>query len=103
MDLDEKITHFLAVTKTEPARSKLEPYAELIRGLRQRRWTNQKIAQLLRDEFGVIVAANTVFAFVKVRARKREVPAPPVSAAPPVRPILPASPAPRKPRFKFDG
>ena len=99
MNLDEKIADFLAATKAEPARSKLEPYAELIRGLRQRRWTYQKIAQVLRDEFDVTVAANTVFAFAKVRAGKRGVPAPAISADPP---LLPAQPTPRKRRFHLD-
>ena len=95
MNLDEKIADFLAATKAEPARSKLEPYAELIRGLRQRRWTYAKIAQALRDDFDVTVAPNTVFAFVKARARKREVPAP-------AAPALPVNSGPRKPRFKLD-
>ena len=98
MNLDEKIADFLAATKAEPARSKLEPYAELIRGLRQRRWTYAKIAQVLRDDFNVTVAPNTVFAFVKVRAKKRELP-PPAPAAPP---IVPAQPTPRKRRFHLD-
>ena len=99
MSLDEKIAQFLTATKAEPARSKLEPYAELIRGLRQRRWTYKRIAQVLRDDFDVTVAANTVFAFVKVRARKREAPPPPGSAAPS---LLPTDPTPRKRRFHLD-
>ena len=99
MNLDEKIADFLAASKAAPARSKLEPYAELIRGLRQRRWTYQRIAQVLAQEFGVTVAANTVFAFVKVRAGKRDGPAPPISGAPP---FVPAQSTPRKRRFHLD-
>ena len=70
MSLDEKITEFLAHAKPKAAQSKLEPYAELIRTLRQRRWTYLQIAATLQTEFGVTVAANTIFAFVKVRSGK---------------------------------
>ena len=70
MSLDERITEFLAQAKPKAAQSKLEPYAELIRTLRQRRWTYIQIAATLRTEFGVTAAANTIFAFVKVRSGK---------------------------------
>jgi transposase len=53
MNTDDKIWAFLARAKSRPAPSKLDPYHELIRGLRQRRWTYQQIAAVLRDEFAV--------------------------------------------------
>lgn len=70
MNLDDKITAFLADADAKSARSKLEPYAELIRQLRQRRWTYVQIAQALREQFGVTVHPTTVHAYVKVRSGK---------------------------------
>lgn len=72
MSLDQHITDFLAKAGAKPATSKLEPYAGLVRTLRQRRWTYLQIVQALRDEFGLIVAPSTVHAFVKARAGKRK-------------------------------
>ena len=68
MNLDDKITGFLAVADVKAARSKLEPYTELIRQLRQRRWTYDQIAQALRNEFGLCAHRTTIHAFVKARA-----------------------------------
>jgi hypothetical protein len=98
MSLQDKIAAFLAQAETKSAPSKLEPYAELIRQLRQRRWTYQRIAIALRDDFCVSVAPSTIHAFVKVRAKKKSVPALPTpdTLSPP--PISPA----RKPRFNLD-
>jgi hypothetical protein len=99
MDLDQEIADFLKTTEAGSSRSKLEPYAELIRGLRQRRWTYEKIADALRTRFGVTVAPSTVFAFVKVRARRKAgfvLPAPAVTACDPHGPGAP------RPRFRID-
>ncbi|MFT3784081.1 MAG: hypothetical protein QM790_18905 [Nibricoccus sp.] len=71
MSLENKISEFLAQADTKPAASKLEPYAELIRTLRQRRWTYQQIAIAMKEQFGVTVAASTMHNFVKVRAKKK--------------------------------
>jgi hypothetical protein len=99
MDLDQQITDFLARAGTNPAASKLVPYAELIRQLRQRRWPYQRIADALRNDFGVSVAPSTIHAFVKVRAKQKGG----LVMSPPNFPIPSASPAkPIRPRFHLD-
>jgi IS30 family transposase len=93
MSLDERISAFLAHADAEPARSKLEPYADLIRTLRQRRWTYVQIAQALRDEFTLSVHPTTIHAFVKVRAKRKTAP----SCTPEA-----TSPIAKRPRFNLD-
>jgi IS30 family transposase len=70
MNLDDQIANFLADADARPARSKLEPYADLIRELRQRRWTFRKIADALRERFAVTASPSTIHDFAKVRARR---------------------------------
>jgi hypothetical protein len=99
MSLEQEIANFLKTTDAGSGRSKLEPYAELIRGLRQRRWTYRQITGALHRQFGVVVAPSTVFAFVKVRARRKAgfvLPAPAVTACDPNGAAAP------RPRFKID-
>jgi transposase len=89
MNLDDQIAKFLADADARPARSKLEPYAKLIRELRQRRWTYRKIAAALADRFGIRASPSTIHDFLRVRAhqphgRKPEAPTkPPSSTAKP--------------------
>lgn len=97
MSLDDQISAFLAKADTKSAPSKLEPYAELIRTLRQRRWTYRQIAAALRQDFSVTVAPSTIHAFVKVRANRKGVPALPAPDTPSTNPA-----ALRKPRFNLD-
>jgi IS30 family transposase len=70
MSLDDQIAKFLADADARPARSKLEPYAGLIRELRQRRWTFRKIADALREQFAITASPSTIHDFAKVRARR---------------------------------
>jgi len=70
MNLDDQIANFLADADARPARSKLEPYAELIRELRQRRWTFRKIADALRERFAVTASPSTIHDFARVRAQR---------------------------------
>lgn len=100
MSIEEKISDFLARADTRPAASKLESYRDLIRTLRQRRWTFREIAMALREEFGVSVAPSTIHAFVKVRKHRKEQPSFP-SAAADNSPMADKPPAP-KPRFHLD-
>jgi len=51
-------------------RSKLEPYAALIRALRARGRSYREIVTILRDRCGLRVAVHTVHHFVQGRARK---------------------------------
>lgn len=55
----------------KPFQSKLEPFYEFIRECRIKRWSYQKIAEVLTTEKHLPVSANTVFSFVKVRAKRR--------------------------------
>ena len=55
----------------KPFQSKLEPFYEFIREGRSKRWSYQKIADVLTHEKGLPVSANAVFSFVKVRAKRR--------------------------------
>ena len=50
-------------------RSKLEPYAALIRALRSRGRSYREIVTILRERCGLHVATHTVFHFVRARAR----------------------------------
>ena len=97
MNLDDQIAHILADADARPARSKLEPYADLIRELRQRRWTFRKIADALRERFAVTASPSTIHDFAKVRARRANAdirPAQPADS----QPKAVATPA-NKPRY----
>ena len=98
MNLDEQIANFLASADNRPPRSKLEPYADLIRGLRQRRWTYRKIAAALRERFGLATGKSSIHDFLRVRARRPALEAPPGNDLP----APPPSPTPRKRRFHLD-
>jgi hypothetical protein len=57
----------------KPFQSKLEPFADLIRDWRRRRKSYRLIAQMLRDEHGVVTDHTTVWSYVKVRSRSRPI------------------------------
>ena len=105
MNLEQKITAFLATAETQPPQSKLEPYTELIRSLRQKRWPYHRIAKALQDDFGIKAAPSSIHNFVKVRAKKidRCVIAPPTTtSALSLNPTPPAVPVIKRPRFNLD-
>jgi hypothetical protein len=56
-----------------PFQSKLEPFADIIRDLRRHRKSYRLIAQMLRDEHGIIVDHSSIWSYVKVRSRSRPV------------------------------
>jgi IS30 family transposase len=58
-------------------RSKLEPYASLIRGLRTRSRSYREIVTILREQCGLRVAVHTVYHFVRAREQKRGARRPP--------------------------
>jgi hypothetical protein len=70
----------------KPFQSKLEPFYEFIREGRSKRWSYQKIAEVLTNEKGLSVSANAVFSFVKVRAKRRRLYALPPLETPPFFP-----------------
>jgi hypothetical protein len=104
VNLDDKITAFLAAADAKAARSKLEPFADLIRQLRQRRWTYVQIAHALSEQFGLAVHPTTVHAFVKVRSGKGKgvltMSTPAVASVTSPKPVVQNQPARR--RFNLD-
>ena len=105
MNLEQKITSFLATADTQPPQSKLEPYTELIRTLRQKRWPYHRIAKALQDDFGIKAAPSSIHNFVKVRAKKMD----PFVIAPPetpssqsIKPTSPVAPVTKRPRFNLE-
>jgi len=58
-------------------RSKLEPYAALIRALRARGRSYREIVTILREHCGLRVATHTVYHFVQARAQKEGARRPP--------------------------
>lgn len=87
--MDERLQKLLAEMPERPPRSKLEPYAEVIRELRKKRRTYQEIAAFFREHLQLSVAPSTIHEFVKTRARqarnrqaeRMELPPPQSSAA----------------------
>jgi hypothetical protein len=67
-------------------RSKLEPYAALIRALRVRGRSYRDIVTILRARCGLHVAVHTVYHFVRARAKKESAGRfPPPAPSPPRR------------------
>lgn len=105
MSLDHKISEFLSSAGDRPPASKLEPYTELIRQLRQRKWTYTQIAEILRDKFNLSVAPSTIHNFVKVRSTGKK----PIALVPmdiqqvkQVYPTKTETTPPKRPRFHLD-
>ena len=105
MSLNERIASFLASVDAQPARSKLEPYEELIRALRRKRWGYRRIAAALQEQFGVRAAASSIHNYLKVRAKRKPsaIELTPTTNVPAIAPqATPAAPAPKRPRFNLD-
>jgi IS30 family transposase len=51
----------------KPPRSKLDPYAELIRELRNRSRSYREIASILKDRCDLSVGVHTLYSFVRTR------------------------------------
>lgn len=101
MNPDQKIAAFLAKAEVHPAKSKLAPYEEMIRRLRQNRWTYRQIAEALRSDFGVQVNPKSIWAYLHAECRQAR-----ASQAPSLIPVahaLPQKPVPRQSaRFNLD-
>jgi hypothetical protein len=67
------VSKISASTRGNPYQSKLEPFADLIRDWRRRRKSYRLIAQMLRDEHGVVTDHTSIWSYVKVRSRSRPV------------------------------
>jgi hypothetical protein len=75
-----------------PERSKLAPYRDLIRSLRQKRYTFREIAGLLATNYGLKVDHTTIVDFTKRRPNRSDVSL--VSTAERHNPLAPLSPVP---------
>ena len=80
-----------ASSRNPAFQSKLEPYRELIRECRAKRWSYPRMAAVLREQHGLSAAPSTIFSFVKVRARRRRLYALPPSDEPPTTQSIPTS------------
>jgi hypothetical protein len=90
-----------------PTRSRLEPYRELIRGLRQKRQTFAEIAQILLIHYNVRIDPSNIYRFVKLRRKQTQ-----LELSAPQAPNIPSSPTIRaqpsggnpaaKKRFHYD-
>jgi hypothetical protein len=110
--LNEGVSQSHPSSRGKPFQSKLETFADLIRDLRRRRKSYREIAEVLRDEHGVVADRTTIWNFVKVRSKPRHVftMAEEPSSTPPGKPssdpiaALKAKPVPepKKPLFIFD-
>jgi hypothetical protein len=71
--LNGEVSQTHSSSRGKPFQSKLEPFADLIRDLRRRRKSYREIAEILRDEHGIVADRTTVWSFVKVRSKHRHV------------------------------
>jgi len=65
--MDAKFQAILDSLPPKQPRSKLEPYADLIRELRKRERSYREIAGLLKERCGVNVGIHTLYSFVRTR------------------------------------
>jgi|SRR6185437_3334765 len=65
--MDAKFQAILDSLPPKLPRSKLEPYADLIRELRKRERSYREIAGLLKERCGVNVGVHTLYSFVRTR------------------------------------
>ena len=71
MVLNRGVSQILSSTRGKPFQSKLEPVVEIIRDLRRHRKSYRQIAQILRDEHGIVADRSTIWNYVKVRSKPR--------------------------------
>ena len=71
MFLNRGVSQILPSTRGKPFQSKLEPVIEIIRDLRRHRKSYRQIAQILRDEHGIVADRSTIWNYVKVRSKPR--------------------------------
>lgn len=65
--------HLARAMTRKPFQSKLRPHLEFIRECRAQEMSYPQIAAELRARFSLSAAPSTIFAFVRVRARRRAV------------------------------
>jgi len=68
--MDPKIRQLIDQIPNKPFRSKLQPYLNLIRELRQKRQTYKEVSRFLLDHLNLTVAPSTIHAFMHARSRR---------------------------------
>ena len=71
--MEEAFQAILDSLPPKAGRSKLEPYAELIRELRKRGRSYREIASILAERCGISVGTHTVYNFVQVRSKAKKI------------------------------
>jgi hypothetical protein len=104
--MDPKTRSILEAIPDSATRSKLEPFRDLIKGLRRKRKTYREIAHILSLNFGLHINQATIYKFVRVRANPNrriplQLPDSETNTTPPPNPSAHTTPGPRKP-FHYD-
>lgn len=68
--MDDETRAALDEIAQKAPRSKLEPYQDVIRQLRRKGHTYEEVAQFFAEKLNLKVAPSTIYAFVRVRARR---------------------------------
>ena len=89
--MEDKFQNILNKVIKKSGRSRLEPYGELIEGLRDRGLTYRDLSEILTAELQLHIPKSTINDFVRERARRRRSAAREISrrVAPP--PVVPKS------------
>jgi hypothetical protein len=69
--MDDKFKAILDSLPKKHARSKLEPYAELIEQLKRRGHTYRDITRILAEKCDMVVASSTLVRFVAARSKEK--------------------------------
>jgi len=88
--MNEELQSILDQMPAGPPRSKLEPYRDLIRNLRQKRKTYREIAAFLHQHCNVGVHYSTIYDFVHAPSRNPEQDQIRAETPRPLQPVLPA-------------
>ena len=88
--MNEELQSILDQMPARPPRSKLEPYRDLIRNLRQKRKTYREIAAFLHQHCNVGVHYSTIYDFVHAPYRNPEQDQIQAESTRPLQPVLPA-------------
>lgn len=88
--MNEKLQSILNQMPAGPPRSKLEPYRDLIRNLRQKRKTYREIAAFLHQHCNVGVHYSTIYDFVHAPHHNPEQDQIQAETPLPLQPVLPA-------------
>lgn len=67
----DKFETILNSLPEKPARSRLDPYSDLIKELLSRGWTYREVARVLLEKCDVHISISTIHHFVRTRSRSK--------------------------------